>query len=103
MRRWMLWIPDLMVASLFYWTLTLGLGGLSLMALTELSGGHYMEVIPTPACGAEMQVDDSILVNLEPQVEEQVEEIDDQVDDEADEADGVSACTAGDSAGRTSF
>jgi hypothetical protein len=30
MRKWAIWIPVLMVASLLYWTVALGLGGLSL-------------------------------------------------------------------------
>jgi hypothetical protein len=31
MRKWAIWIPVLMVASLLYWTVALGLGGLSLI------------------------------------------------------------------------
>ena len=31
MRRWFMWIPVLMVASLLFWTLALALGGMSLM------------------------------------------------------------------------
>ena len=36
-RRWLVWIPVLMVASLMYWTVALGLGGMSLMAVSALS------------------------------------------------------------------
>ncbi len=36
-RRWLVWIPVLMVASLMYWTVALGLGGMSLMAMSALS------------------------------------------------------------------
>jgi len=36
-RRWLVWIPVLMVASLLYWTVALGLGGMSLMAVSALS------------------------------------------------------------------
>jgi hypothetical protein len=40
MRRWLVWIPILMIASLVYWTVALGLGGLSLMAVSTLSGSE---------------------------------------------------------------
>jgi hypothetical protein len=36
-RRWLVWIPVLMMASLLYWTVALGLGGMSLMAMSALS------------------------------------------------------------------
>jgi hypothetical protein len=35
---WLVWIPVLMVASLIYWTVALGLGGMSLMEVSSLSG-----------------------------------------------------------------
>ena len=38
MRNWLIWLPVLMVASLLYWTVALGLGGMSLMAVSALSG-----------------------------------------------------------------
>lgn len=37
MRKWILWLPVLMVGSLVYWTIALNFGGLSLIALTSLS------------------------------------------------------------------
>jgi hypothetical protein len=37
LRRWLVWVPVLMVASLFYWTVALGLGGMSLMEVSSLS------------------------------------------------------------------
>ena len=37
-RRWLVWLPVVMVASLLYWTVALGLGGMSLMAVSALSG-----------------------------------------------------------------
>jgi hypothetical protein len=37
MRRWFMWIPVLMVASLLFWTLALALGGMSLMAANKVS------------------------------------------------------------------
>ncbi len=36
-RRWLVWIPVLMVSSMLYWTVALGLGGTSLMAVSALS------------------------------------------------------------------
>jgi len=33
-----MWLPVVMVASLLYWTVALGLGGMSLMAVSALSG-----------------------------------------------------------------
>lgn len=37
-QRWLVWLPVVMVASLLYWTIALGLGGMSLMAVSALSG-----------------------------------------------------------------
>jgi len=37
-HRWLLWIPVLMIAALAYWTVALFLGGMSLVAVTSLSG-----------------------------------------------------------------
>ena len=39
-RRWLVWFPVLMVGSLLYWTVALGLGGMSLMAVSALSAGQ---------------------------------------------------------------
>jgi hypothetical protein len=36
-RRWLVWLPVVMVASLLYWTVALGLGGMSLVAVSTLS------------------------------------------------------------------
>jgi hypothetical protein len=41
---WLVWIPVLMVAALLYWTVALGLGGLSLMAVNALSSADLDEV-----------------------------------------------------------
>jgi hypothetical protein len=38
-RRWLVWFPVLMVGSLLYWTVALGLGGMSLMAVSAMSAG----------------------------------------------------------------
>jgi hypothetical protein len=37
LRLWLVWVPVLMVASLIYWTVALGLGGMSLMEVSSLS------------------------------------------------------------------
>jgi hypothetical protein len=39
-RRWLVWFPVLMVGSLLYWTVALGLGGMSLMAVSVMSTGQ---------------------------------------------------------------
>jgi hypothetical protein len=36
--RWIAWMPLLFVAAFLYWSVALGLGGLSLMAASALSG-----------------------------------------------------------------
>jgi len=38
--RWLAWTPLLMVAALLYWSVALGLGCFSLMAVTALSGSQ---------------------------------------------------------------
>jgi hypothetical protein len=50
--RWILLLPILMVGSLFYWSLAIGLGALSLMAAGSLSTVPMpgpTEVEPSPA------------------------------------------------------
>ena len=37
--RWIAWMPLLFVSAFLYWSVALGLGGLSLMAAGTLSGG----------------------------------------------------------------
>jgi hypothetical protein len=44
----MVWMPVLLVASLLYWTVALGLGGLSLMAVSGLSGNDDGLMLPSP-------------------------------------------------------
>lgn len=41
--RWIVMLPILMVGSMFFWSLAIGLGGLSLMAASS------MQMIPGPA------------------------------------------------------
>ncbi len=36
--RWVAWMPLLFVAAFLYWSVALGLGGLSLMAASAISG-----------------------------------------------------------------
>jgi len=43
MRKWILWIPVLMVGSMVYWTIALNFGNLSLMALSTYAVGEYMD------------------------------------------------------------
>ncbi len=40
--RWIAWMPLLFVSAFLYWSVALGLGGLSLMAAGTLSGGCPM-------------------------------------------------------------
>jgi hypothetical protein len=45
--RWIVLLPVLMVGSMFYWSLAIGLGGLSLMAASSL------QVVPAPSDATE--------------------------------------------------
>ena len=51
MRRWFMWIPVLMVASLLFWTLALSLGGTRLLQglLFEISPIDPMTIVVTSA------------------------------------------------------
>ena len=40
--RWIAWMPLLFVSAFLYWSVALGLGGLSLMAAGTLSGGCHL-------------------------------------------------------------
>jgi hypothetical protein len=51
----LVWIPVLMMAALLYWTVALGLGGLSLLAVRALSASddvEEVEVETAPPAGA---------------------------------------------------
>jgi hypothetical protein len=89
-RRWLIWLPVVMVASLLYWTVALGLGGMSLMAVSALSGsdgaGGGLGLGPGSGAGADTETDtapaspprdgyEPILVHLEESVEP--EDVDD--------------------------
>jgi hypothetical protein len=72
MRRWFLWAPVVMVASMLYWTVALGLGGLSLMAASALSVGQTLPVAGLEQAGGRYdQSYDPILVHLEESSEPQ--------------------------------
>jgi hypothetical protein len=87
-RRWLVWIPVLMVASLLYWTVALGLGGMSLMAVSALSQdretGSLLGATATGTMGGDTDTAeamaprdgyDPIVVHLEESVEP--EDVDD--------------------------
>ena len=84
-RRWLVWIPVLMVASLLYWTVALGLGGMSLMAVSALSQDREpADVVFRGAMGGETDTAEAtaprdgyepIVVRLEESVEP--EDVDD--------------------------
>ena len=71
MRRWYMWVPVVVVASLLYWTVALGLGGLSLMAASALSVRQDFSVeVSDQATGNRYdQSYDPIVVHLEESVE----------------------------------
>jgi len=82
-RRWLVWIPVLMVASLLYWTVALGLGGMSLMAVSALSQepaahlllGNSVPETDTAEATAPRDGYEPIVVHLEESVEP--EDVDD--------------------------
>ena len=43
MRRWVMWIPVLMMGALLYWTLALSFGGLSLLTFSALHDSDALE------------------------------------------------------------
>jgi hypothetical protein len=79
LSRLLIWTPLLMVAALLYWTIALGLGGQSLLALTMVSGQSGKDDVgptigPRPADDQDALVpatDDaeSIIVHLQESVE----------------------------------
>lgn len=99
MRRWYIWVPVVMVASLFYWTVALGLGGLSLMAASALSINPELGAeLADPTGGARFdQSYDPITVHLEESIEPQDVNDDPGCGYSADPGDGSSG------PGQTSF
>ncbi len=80
--RWILLLPVLMVGSLLYWSVAIGLGGLSLMTASALSATNVRVMLPQPGADtgdsmSPLQVDvgdgmvpaGSIMVHLEESVE----------------------------------
>ncbi len=76
-RSWLVWLPVLMVASLLYWTVALGLGGMSLMAVSALSGNDGAGGIGMAGGDTDTARDgyEPIIVHLEESVEP--EDVDD--------------------------
>ena len=85
--RWIAWMPLLFVSAFLYWSVALGLGGLSLMATSGLRAGCHthtwqmnaasIEPVPGRVSG------DPIIVHLQ----EATEANDDQDEDTAQAAD----------------
>jgi hypothetical protein len=73
--RWIAWMPLLFVAAFLYWSVALGLGGLSLMAASAITEGaeSAADLSPSavePVSGhALAQPDNSIVVHLEESAE----------------------------------
>ena len=86
--RWLLWMPALMVGALFYWVVALGMGSLSLVAVSAISGAGG-----APSEPAEAAVTDPAEDTAEPGVTDEaiVVRLQDEGDESADvdEADAV--------------
>jgi hypothetical protein len=69
-RRWIAWMPLLFVSAFLYWSVALGLGGLSLMAAGSLSADVVVtpDLAPTAMEPVPGRVD-SIVVHLEESTE----------------------------------
>jgi hypothetical protein len=86
--RWVAWLPILFVTAMLFWTVALGLGGLSLMAVSALSDGQddgasqAAGVAPTatepmPGQSGQAAAADGIVVHLQESIEP--EDVDDNV------------------------
>ena len=82
--RWIAWMPLLFVSAFLYWSVALGLGGLSLMAAGTLSGSQgrtceptatAVEPLPGPMSG------EPIMVHLQESAELDQDDALDQADD----------------------
>jgi len=73
---WVAWLPLLFVGAMLFWTIALGLGGLSLVTVTALSAadGMQVEVVippaptatePMPGSAASVVTADGIVVRLQ--------------------------------------
>jgi hypothetical protein len=83
-NAWVAWLPLVFVAAMLFWTVALGLGGLSLMAVSALSAGDtddapaaqeglapmVTEPMPgTATVSAQPSTNDGIVVRLEESAE----------------------------------
>jgi hypothetical protein len=106
MSRWLLWMPALMVGALFYWTVALGLGGLSLVAVSALSsvdGAPADPVSPEDTAGpsgAAASDEDAIVVHLQAAGPGEAESADVVADSDPDDVDD--AVDVNDNAGAAS-
>ena len=100
--RWVAWMPLLFVAAFLYWSVALGLGGLSLMAASEISGDldEGPDLAPSVMEPAPGHTAEPIVIHLEESAEpEDVndnagavmpnDQIDSQVDVQIDDNDGT--------------
>jgi hypothetical protein len=69
---WVAWLPVLFVGAMLFWTIALGLGGLSLVTVTALSAGDDSPqvYVPMPPTATEpmpgnVAASDGILVRLQ--------------------------------------
>ena len=100
--RWVAWMPLLFVAAFLYWSVALGLGGLSLMAASAISGDldEGPELAPSVMEPAPGHTTEPILIHLEESAEpEDVndnggaampnDQVDSQIDVQIDGNDGT--------------
>ena len=69
--RWVAWMPLLFVAAFLYWSVALGLGGLSLMAASAISGDldEGPELAPSVMEPAPGHTTEPIVIHLEESAE----------------------------------
>ena len=69
--RWVAWMPLLFVAAFLYWSVALGLGGLSLMAASAISGDldEGPELAPSVMEPAPGHIGEPIVIHLEESAE----------------------------------
>ena len=109
MRRWFMWIPVLMVASLLFWTLALALGGMSLMAANKISLFDAHCRFASPEVSADIDVDgagshsgyDPIVVHIEESGDPN--DVDDDATVAAPAADEAPAQESASQPGQTAF
>ena len=100
--RWVAWMPLLFVAAFLYWSVALGLGGLSLMAASAISGDldEGPELAPSVMEPAPGHTTEPILIHLEESAEPEdvndnagavmpSDQVDSQIDVQIDGNDGT--------------